>query len=217
MRHTTMRGSYRSRVLDCSDSPWQLRAMRPFSTFLAVRRRFETWIATRAAHENALIGPRTKFGPGAEIYNIHGEPSRVKIGADCYVGGHLQIFAHEGRIEIGDFFVLGAGSTVWSSNPIGIKIGKGVIVAPGVVIHDTNSHPMDAAKRFTQTVAIMRTGHPRIDPGIRSAPVVIGDDVWIGTGAIILKGVTIGDRSIVAAGVTVRNDVPSDTLLRTSN
>lgn len=191
--------------------------MRPFSILLALRRRFEMWIATRAARENAIIGPRTKFGPGAEIYNIHGERSRVKVGADCFIGGHLQIFAHEGRIEIGDFFVLGDGCKVWSSDPVGIKIGKGVIVASGVIIHDTNSHPMDAAKRRAQTMAIMTTGHPRVDPGIRSAPVIIGDDVWIGTGAVILKGVAIGDRSIIAAGVTVRNDVPPDTLLRTSN
>ncbi len=217
MPHTTMSSFWRSRALDCSASPWQLTGMRPFSFFLALRRRFEMWIGTQAARENAVIGPRTKFGPAAEIYNIHGERSRVKIGADCYLGGHLQIFAHEGRIEIGDLFVLGDGCKVWSSDPIGIKIGRGVIVASGAIIHDTNSHPMDATKRLAQTIAIMKTGHPRSDPGIRSAPVVIGDDVWIGTGAVILKGVTIGDRSIIAAGVTVRNDVPPDTLLRTSN
>ncbi|OJX71447.1 MAG: hypothetical protein BGO93_08485 [Mesorhizobium sp. 65-26] len=161
-----------------------------------------------------MIGPRTTFGPGAEIYNIHGERSRVKIGANCHIGGHLQIFAHEGRIEIGDFFVLQDGCKVWSSDPVGIKIGKGVIVASGAIIHDTNSHPMDAEKRFAQTVAIMKTGHPRVDPGIRSAPVIIGDYVWIGTGAKILKGVTIGDGAIISAGAIVRSDVPPGTLVR---
>lgn len=190
--------------------------MRPFSIFLAIRRRFETWIATRAARENAILGPRTKFGPGAEIYNIHGERSRVKIGADCYLGGHLQIFAHEGRIEIGDLFVLGDGCKIWSSDPVGIKIGSGVIVASGVIIHDTNSHPMDAAKRRAQTMAIMTTGHPRVDPGIRSAPVVIGDDVWIGTGAMILKGVTIGDRAVIGAGAIVKTDVPPDGFVKSA-
>ncbi|WP_192358462.1 acyltransferase [Mesorhizobium mediterraneum] len=125
----------------------------------------------------------------------------------------MQIFAHEGRIEIGDWFFLGAGSTVWSSDPIGIKIGKRVLVSSGVVIHDTNSHPMDPEKRFAQTRAIFKTGHPRIDPGIRSAPVTIGDDVWIGTGAMIMKGVTVGDRAIISAGAIVRSDVPSDALV----
>lgn len=187
--------------------------MRIFSTILALRRRFWSWIATGAAKENATIGPRTRFGAGAEIFNIHGDRSRVSIGADSHLDGHLQIFAHEGRIEIGDWFFLGAGSTVWSSDPIGIKIGKRVLVSSGVVIHDTNSHPMDPEKRFAQTTAIFKTGHPRIDPGIRSAPVTIGDDVWIGTGAMIMKGVTVGDRAIISAGAIVRSDVPSDALV----
>ncbi len=187
--------------------------MRIFSTTLALRRRFWSWIATGAAKENAIIGPRTRFGAGAEIFNIYGDRSRVSIGADSHLDGHLQIFAHEGRIEIGDWFFLGAGSTVWSSDPIGIKIGRRVLVSSGVVIHDTNSHPMDPEKRFAQTRAIFKTGHPRNNPGIRSAPVTIGDDVWIGTGAMIMKGVTVGDRAIISAGAIVRSDVPPDALV----
>ncbi|TIN80000.1 DapH/DapD/GlmU-related protein [Mesorhizobium sp.] len=182
--------------------------MRVFSIILALRRRFWSWIATGAARESAIIGPRTRFGAGAEIFNIHGDRSRVKIGADG------RVFAHEGRIEIGDWFYLGAGSTIWSSDPKGIKIGNRVLVSSNVAIHDTNSHPMDAKKRFAQTEAIWRTGHPRTDPGIRAAPVTMGDDVWIGTGAIIMKGVTIGDRSIISAGAIVRSDVPADSLVR---
>ncbi|TIP07790.1 MAG: acyltransferase [Mesorhizobium sp.] len=184
--------------------------MRIFSTVLALRRRLWSWIATGAARESAIIGDRTRFGPAAEIFNIHGDRSRVRIGTDCVLDGHLQVFAHEGRIEIGDWFYMGAGSTIWSSDPVGIKIGKGVLVSSGVAIHDTNSHPMDPEKRFAQTVAIFRTGHPRTDPGIRSAPVIIGDDVWIGTGAMIMKGVTIGDRAVISARAIVRSDVPPD-------
>lgn len=188
--------------------------MRIFSTILAIRRRFWSWIATGAAKESAIIGPRTRFGAGAEIFNIHGDRSRVSIGADSHLDGHLQVFAHEGRIEIGDWFYLGAGSTIWSSDPVGIKIGNRVLVSSYVAIHDTNSHPMDADKRFAQTQAIWRRGHPRIDPGIRSAPVTIGDDVWIGTGAMIMKGVKIGDRAVISAGSIVRSDVPADALVR---
>ncbi|RWF69588.1 MAG: acyltransferase [Mesorhizobium sp.] len=191
-----------------------IRPMRFFSAILAIHRRFWSWIATRAARENAIIGPRTKFGAGAEIFNIHGERTRVKIGADSHIDGHLQVFAHEGRIDIGDEFYLGPGSTVWSSDSIGIKIGNRVTVSWGVAIHDTNSHPMDPQKRHAQMQAILKTGHPRVDPGIRSAPVVIGDDVWIGTGAMVMKGVTIGDRAIISAGSIVRSDVPAGALVR---
>lgn len=46
-------------------------------------------------------------------------------------------------------------------------------------------------------------------------PVIIADDVWIGTGAIILKGVNIGTGSIIAAGALVINDVPEYNLIPT--
>ncbi|TIL33256.1 acyltransferase [Mesorhizobium sp.] len=157
----------------------------------------------RAAHEVRCRG-----------FNIHGDKSRVSIGADSHLDGHLQVFAHEGRINIDDWFYLGPGSTIWSSDPVGIKIGKHVHVSWGVAIHDTNSHPMDPQKRFAQMQAIFREGHPRVDPGIRSAPITIGDDVWIGNSAMIMKGVTIGDRAIISAGSIVRSDVPADALVR---
>ncbi|MEC5291577.1 MULTISPECIES: acyltransferase [unclassified Aurantimonas] len=142
--------------------------------------------------------------------NIFGDRNRCRIGHNGYIHGSLQVFAHEGRIEIGDWFYLGPGSTVWSSDPTGIQIGNRVLVSWGAHIHDTNSHPLDANARFRQTEEILLRGHPRIDPGIRSAPIVIGDDVWIGTGAMVMRGVTIGARSIIGARAIVRQDVPED-------
>ncbi|WP_352456069.1 acyltransferase [Mesorhizobium sp. M0040] len=188
--------------------------MRIFSAILSLRRRFWSWIATAAAREQAILGARTKFGAEGGIFNIHGDRSRAVIGSDSMINGHLQIFAHEGRIVIGDWFYAGPGSTIWSSDPTGIKIGKRVHVSWGVAIHDTNSHPMDPKKRFAQMQAIFREGHPRVDPGIRSAPITIGDDVWIGNSAMIMKGVTIGDRAVISAGSIVRSDVPADALVR---
>ena len=56
-----------------------------------------------------------------------------------------------------------------------------------------------------------RAGDPTPADGI--APVVIGDEVWVGFHAIILKGVTVGDRAIVAAGAVVTKDVPADAVV----
>ena len=65
-------------------------------------------------------------------------------------------------------------------------------------------------------VSILTSGHP-VEPsrrrsGVVAKPVVIENNVWIGAGAIILGGVTIGENSVVAAGAVVTRDVPRDTL-----
>ena len=84
-----------------------------------------------------------------------------------------------------------------------VRIGKHCFLASKVAVHDFDGHPIDADRR--------RTGQPTPPEGVRR--IVIGDDVWIGTGAIILKGVRIGARSIVGAGSVVTRDVPPDTIV----
>jgi len=84
-----------------------------------------------------------------------------------------------------------------------IRIGRNCLLAGGVQVFDMDGHPLDANLR--------RAGEPT--PYEAIAPVIIGDDVWVGAGAIILKGVTIGDRAIVAARSVVTKDVPPDTIV----
>jgi acetyltransferase-like isoleucine patch superfamily enzyme len=83
-----------------------------------------------------------------------------------------------------------------------IVIDDYVNLGVGVKIYDTDFHSINFYAR-------------RICDGksIKSAPVRIGEDVWIGANAIILKGVTIGPRSIVGAGSIVTKDVPPDTFV----
>jgi acetyltransferase-like isoleucine patch superfamily enzyme len=76
-----------------------------------------------------------------------------------------------------------------------IKIGENVAIAEDVIIRDSDNHPVN-------------NGHENI-----SKPIVIGDKVWIGMRATILKGVTIGDGAIIAAGSVVTKDVAPGTLV----
>jgi len=79
-----------------------------------------------------------------------------------------------------------------------IVIGDDFQCGPGVQIL-TPEHPLDAVERKA---------------GLESArPIRIGDDVWLGGGAIVLAGVTIGDRAIVGAGAVVTKDVPPDVVV----
>lgn len=109
---------------------------------------------------------------------------------------------HGGHIEIGDFS--GASSVVISSRCL-VRIGERCKIGGNVRIFDHDFHSTDASIRCTSAD---RTN-------IRSAPVEIGNDCFIGTNAIILKGTRLGDRVIVAAGSVVFGlDVPPDSLVK---
>lgn len=88
-----------------------------------------------------------------------------------------------------------------------ITVGDNALIAPGVQIY-TAFHPAHPADRF---------GPPGEDGAFSfcrtlTAPVTIGDNVWIGGGAIILPGVSIGDNAVIGAGSVVTRDVPADTI-----
>lgn len=100
-------------------------------------------------------------------------------------------------IRIGDNASLN-GTVIHSNNSV--VIGNDCLFGPGVVILDNDSH------------------NTSIDPELRwhgkadECPVVIGNNVWIGMHSIIMKGVHIGDNSIVAAGSIVTKDIPPNQL-----
>ena len=88
-----------------------------------------------------------------------------------------------------------------------IRIGDNALIAPNVQIY-TAFHPTNAADRF---------GSPNPDGSFsfcktQSAPVIIGNNVWIGGGAILLPGVTIGDNVVIGAGSVVTKDIPSNSV-----
>ena len=101
-----------------------------------------------------------------------------------------------GQLTIGDNVGV-SGSTICATKSV--TIGNNVLIGSGCLITDTDAHPLDWQDR--------RNGY---DGKTLCAPVVIGNDVFIGARSIILKGVTIGDRSIIGAGSVVSKDVPPD-------
>lgn len=76
-----------------------------------------------------------------------------------------------------------------------IEIGDECFISEGVVIRDSNNHD------------IVRDGY------VKSAPIKIGNHVWIGLGAKILSGVSVGDGAVIAAGAVVNKDVPANALV----
>lgn len=136
-----------------------------------------------------------------------GENARFLAGWRCNRVGLsspvlLQTFG-DGQIDIGDF---SGGSAVVLSSRSGITVGKHVNLGGNVRIYDHDFHALDHEKR--------RLAMSEQAAYIRSSPIEIGDDVFVGANAMILKGVKIGARTIVAAGAVVfKGEYPSDCIL----
>ncbi|HVG46295.1 MAG TPA: DapH/DapD/GlmU-related protein [Longimicrobium sp.] len=110
-----------------------------------------------------------------------------------------------GVIEIGDHCWLANASLACTER---ITLGAHVVVAGGVTIVDSDFHPLSAAGRLADTVALSTRGDRARRPAFDVRPVVVEDDVWIGYNATILKGVTVGAGAVVAPGAVVVRDVP---------
>lgn len=158
----------------------------------------------------AMFGSGTTMMESARVVNLSGDADRVRVGTGSVVAGELLVFAHDGRISIGDWCFVGEGSRIWSA--AAVDVGHRVLISHGVNVHDCDSHPRDHVERHRHFQELRRSGHPRSLDSVPAIPVRIEDDVWLGFNTIVLKGVTIGARSIVAAGSVVTRDVPSDSI-----
>lgn len=105
-----------------------------------------------------------------------------------------------GKIEIGDGFGI-SGSTIYSTEHI--KIGKNATIGANCKIIDNDFHPLDPEQRRLN----LNKEHTR------RAPILIGDDCFIGMNSIILKGTTIGNNVVVGAGSVVHGTFPDNCII----
>jgi acetyltransferase-like isoleucine patch superfamily enzyme len=168
----------------------------------------QEWERRESFTANSCMDGSVKLLSDAKIENIPGDPKLISIGSGSVLRGQLLVFAHGGKISIGQDCYLGEGSRIWSADSV--TIGDRVFISHNVNIHDTNSHSTDHKLRYKHFLEIMSTGHPREnDVDIISQSILIENDVWIGFNSTILKGVRIGKGAIVAAGSVVTKDIPS--------
>jgi len=140
----------------------------------------------RGQFPEAILGSRVILR-GAE---------RIVMGRNVFIdhGAYLNpstVNAGKGFIHIGNDVEIGPYSVLWGGG--GLTIGNNVHLGAHVHITSQQGHPVDRLHRVPFEVDV--------------APVVIGDDVLIYSGAIVVPGVRIGDGAIVAAGAVVTSDV----------
>lgn len=116
------------------------------------------------------------------------------------------IYANENSvINIGNNVGI-SSACLWAKEKI--EIGNNVKIGGDCIVMDTDAHSLDF--RIRNSKQTNEEGQPLDATMAKSKPIIIEDDVLIGTRCIILKGVTIGARSIIGSGSIVTKDIPSD-------
>ena len=159
-------------------------------------------LAKRKISRVASVGERFKAGINSKILadksSIISIADHVSFHCTAYLTGQARL-------------TIGANSTIRFNTEINVtesvSIGRNVIISNNVIITDNDSHPTSVDLRRAMCAGD-HDGELWSNRHASHAPVVIGDDVWVGQRAMILKGVNIGHGSIVASGAVVTKDVP---------
>ena len=135
--------------------------------------------------------------------------SKIYIGDNCLINGRLVTETNESIIEIDNNVFIGGNTIIDCMNEI--KILDNVLISYECILSDHDSHSIDSSKRVNDLSRFQ--SDKMIWKEVDNKKITIEKNAWIGMRSIILKGVTIGEGSIVAAGSVVTKDVPSYTLV----
>jgi acetyltransferase-like isoleucine patch superfamily enzyme len=147
------------------------------------------------ALRGAAVGAKVGIGPRCNF----DRPWCVRLGSRVVLESDvfLKMAADGSLLELGDFVFLGRGVEFDVTERV--SVGSNTVIAPRCFITDHN-HGIAADRRIDQQ-------------GAEAAPVVIGSDVWLGAGVVVLPGVTIGDGAVVGANSVVTKDVAPMTIV----
>jgi acetyltransferase-like isoleucine patch superfamily enzyme len=137
---------------------------------------------------------------------------KIVIGNESMLNCSITLGNEYSKIKIGDRVFIGDRTVFNCIN--NIIIGDDVMISWGCTIIDSNSHSCISSERINDVTDWVKGFRERDNAKyknwavVKSAPIVIKDKAWIGFNSIILKGVTIGEGAIIAAGSVVTKNVP---------
>jgi acetyltransferase-like isoleucine patch superfamily enzyme len=136
------------------------------------------------------------FGRRLELQVARG--ARLELGRFVWLGDGTKVRCHEGRVEIGAKTVLGQDCTISAYRQV--RIGEQCVIADRAMFIDFDH-------------GVVEVERPIRLQGIYKREVEVGSNVWIGYGACVLRGVRVGDNSIIGTNSVVTKDVPANAVV----
>ena len=166
--------------------------LRPAYARLALR-----WLWLKLRWRGRLVTDGLCFVRPGVTFEI-GRDAKVHLGRWCWVGDGCKIRAHEGEVFLGAKSVMGQECTISAYQHV--SIGRECIVADRVMLIDFDH-------------GVVETERPIREQGIYKRDVHVGHNVWVGYGACLLRGVTVGDNAIIGTSSVITADVPENAVV----
>lgn len=174
--------------------------------FLKIVKRMHSYLYQISVQKKCMIGKGVRLFLTSSI-STDGVKETISIGDCSQIHGNIVAFGETSKIKIGQYCFIGPSTRIWSMDEI--IIGDRVLISHNVHIIDSNSHSISATSRhFEMMQAISGTRDFSNSTDVSKSSIKIFDDVWIGFGAVILKGVSIGKGAIIGANAIITHDVP---------
>lgn len=172
-------------------------------------RLFVAFISKSICGNVTLIGKCHQFAKTSRVsLSMGSTPKDIELHHHAEMFGTL-ISIGGGKIIMEDWSKIGENSSICATNKV--VIGKDTAIANGAIIIDNNNHPTNPEDRRY----MRHTPHGSKERNwiyAASAPIIIGENVLIGSNSRICKGVNIGDNAIIAANSVVTKDVPANAI-----
>ena len=127
-----------------------------------------------------------------------GRRGTIRFGRFVWIGDGSKIRCHEGEVEIGRKTVMGQECTISAYQRV--RIGEQCVIADRAMFIDFDH-------------GVVEVERPIRLQGIYKRDVVVGSNVWIGYGACILRGVSVGDNAVIGTNAVVTKDVPANAIV----
>ncbi len=156
-----------------------------------------------------------RFGPLNRLRSWYQWTRIGYCGRDVFLDSDVHLLRYPKNIHLADEVVINRGCQLCPCNPgAQIRVGKRTVLGAYSFLYASQSITLGDDCLIAPFVYFVDSDHarsreaPMNTQGMETAPIVIGNDVWIGARVVVTRGVTVGDGAILAAGAVVNQDVP---------
>ena len=177
-----------------------------------LKRRTPSQIEQYTASGNLKVGVNSAVSNlHIDIYHDQNNCNNIVIGKDCLLSGSITVYSPNAKIVIGDRVFIGPGTKLICYDELVIE--DDVMLSWDITVMDTNAHSLKSSERINDVADWSKGWQNKNWSCVESKKITIKKKSWIGFNSIVLKGVSLGEGTVVASGSVVTKSTDDYTVV----